>query len=471
MLISYSIFLKALSQTEWITVYKIYPMEGSRMNYTVNIIDTPGFGDTRGIEHDNKIVGQIRQLFSSSDDHGVLCIDAICFIVKAPDARLTIVQKYIFSSIMSLFGKDVEKNICTLITFADGATPPVLASLLESKLPLGEKFTFNNSALFAKNESGSFQTLAPMFWNMGCTNFEYFFKCLERLPTKSLFLTKTVLNERENLKSILSNIRPHVNFGLDKISDLTNQRAFLIKFKNEISDNENFTHTATEHRQIKKDLPVGHHVTNCLKCNRTCHDDCKIPDDIEKSGCIAMNSSGYCTMCPKKCYWDEHKNARYSFTYIPVQVTLTYSDMKKRYEEAKGSKLTQKKVIEKMTKELQELNKEVMNMLDEMNRCKTKLSEIALRPDPLSTVEHLDLMISAETSEKEPGYLDRIKALENMKQTISVDKDAFKINEYVKDMEGDMEEDMSSDDESSEKEKKGKNFFKRGLERIHNFFA
>lgn len=36
---------QAISQTEWITVYKIYPAEGSRLNYTLNIIDTPGFGD------------------------------------------------------------------------------------------------------------------------------------------------------------------------------------------------------------------------------------------------------------------------------------------------------------------------------------------------------------------------------------------------------------------------------------------
>lgn len=98
-------FLQAISQTEWITVYKIYPKEGSRLNCTLNIIDTPGFGDTRGIERDNAIVDQIRHLFSAQGEQGVLYIDAVCFIVKAPDARLTVVQRYIFSSIMSLFGK------------------------------------------------------------------------------------------------------------------------------------------------------------------------------------------------------------------------------------------------------------------------------------------------------------------------------------------------------------------------------
>lgn len=52
---------------------------------------------------------------------------------------------------MSLFGKDIESNICTLITFADGANPPVLASLSEANLPSDSYFQFNNSALFADN--------------------------------------------------------------------------------------------------------------------------------------------------------------------------------------------------------------------------------------------------------------------------------------------------------------------------------
>ena len=71
------------------------------LNYTVNIIDTPGFGDTRGIKRDSAIVEQIRHLFSAQGEQGILDIDAVCFITKAPDARLTPTQKYIFGSISS----------------------------------------------------------------------------------------------------------------------------------------------------------------------------------------------------------------------------------------------------------------------------------------------------------------------------------------------------------------------------------
>jgi septin family protein len=40
-------------------------MEGSKIDYDLNIIDTPGFGDTRGIIRDKAIVDQIREFFTT----------------------------------------------------------------------------------------------------------------------------------------------------------------------------------------------------------------------------------------------------------------------------------------------------------------------------------------------------------------------------------------------------------------------
>ncbi|WAR30921.1 hypothetical protein MAR_033467 [Mya arenaria] len=121
--------LQALPQTEWITRYTIFPEKGSRVSYCLNIIDTPRFGDTRGLQRDQEIVTQIRQFFSAKQPKGVSVIDAICFLIKAPDARLTDVQSYVFQRIMSFLGRDVEDNICSLITFADCRDPLVLAAL------------------------------------------------------------------------------------------------------------------------------------------------------------------------------------------------------------------------------------------------------------------------------------------------------------------------------------------------------
>ena len=431
-------------------------MKGSRLNYTLNIIDTPGFGDTRGIERDGCIVDQIRKLFSLKGSQGVMLIDAVCFIVKAPDARLTAVQKYIFSSIMSLFGKDIKSNICTLITFADGKTPPVLASLNESKLPFGTTFTFNNSALYAENISGSYDSLSPMFWQMGCHSFQRLFMHISGLKTTSLLQTKEVLDEREQLKTILSNIRPKLTVGLSKVSELEQQLDIFRQNENRIKENENFTYTVNETKQKKIDLPVGKHVTNCLNCNLTCHDNCAIADDDQKRSCNVMNSSGDCTICPKNCNWSLHKNTKYVFEYTTEPVTRTYSEMKKAYEEANKLTFTYEKCITKFSSDLAALNKEVLEMMTKMNSCKMRLNDIALAPEPFSDAEQIDMLILAEETDQNPGYQERIKMLQKLKSINFVDKDAEIFARKVQDSSQNIKTVVQK---NAEKEKK-KPFYK-----------
>lgn len=428
----YFYLFQAFSQTEWITVYKIFPTAGSRIDYPLNIIDTPGFGDTRGIERDHAIVDQIRHLFCESDEQSVSFIDAVCFIVKAPDARLTVVQTYIFNSIMSLFGKNIESNICTMITFADGADPPVLASLEESKLPFGSTFNFNNSALFAENKDLKKNMLAPMFWEMGCKSFEVFFEHIQKLVTRSLCQTKIVLEEREQLKTVITSILPQVTAGLSKSAELKRQLEIFEKNKNEIEENQNFEYTVDEVRQEMILLPDKQHVTNCLICNTTCHENCKIADDDKKQNCWAMDKEGNCRICPENCNWSQHKNAKYFIKYVTETVTKTYAEMKERYEGALNKKLTHEQYINRLSLDVDYFLERVMIMMNDMNNCKTRLKEIALRPDPLSTVEHIDLMIQTEEMDKQPGYFDRVKTLKKMKKMALVGKNVEEFGETVK---------------------------------------
>ena len=46
------------SQTTWITAYTFHKTEHSILPYTLTVIDTPGFGDTSGIERDKEIADQ-----------------------------------------------------------------------------------------------------------------------------------------------------------------------------------------------------------------------------------------------------------------------------------------------------------------------------------------------------------------------------------------------------------------------------
>ncbi|WAQ96193.1 hypothetical protein MAR_028883 [Mya arenaria] len=415
---------QALSQTEWITCYTIYPAKGSRLQYTIHIIDTPGFGDTRGIDRDQEIVQQIKELFSEKEPKGVLSIDAVCFLIKAPDARLTPIQSYIFQQIMSLFGKDIEENICSLVTFADGLDPPVFAALKESGLPFGKRFTFNNSGLFAKNKDIECTCLSPMFWDMGMKSFSNFFHYIDDLPTKSLQLTTDVLNERCRLEMTVVNLQPKIDVGLHKIHQLKGEIRFFEENKAIIADNKDFTYFTTSTHQVKKDLPRGQHVTNCTHCHFTCHQNCGIPNNEDKRGCWAMNrSTGFCRICPDNCYWDKHSNTPYIFEYVLVDEVKTYAEMKQKYEDASGKLLTQEQVLEKMGEELGEMIDTIEDMMVTIRNCNVRLGTIALRPNPLTVTEHIDLMIQNEKMQKKNGWYQRVKTLYRFKKRAEVAKD------------------------------------------------
>ncbi|XP_056266447.1 uncharacterized protein LOC130190883 [Pseudoliparis swirei] len=151
---------QAHSQTSEVTVYRVHHQEGFQIPFTLTVVDTPGFGGVKGIARDREITEQIRRLFTSVN--GVGEIDAVCFVTQASLARLSATQRFVFDSVLSIFGKDVEENIEMLVTFADGKQPPVLEAVNASEIQcpkndfgLPVHFKFNNSAWFAhKRGSG-----------------------------------------------------------------------------------------------------------------------------------------------------------------------------------------------------------------------------------------------------------------------------------------------------------------------------
>ncbi|EMD42819.1 Hypothetical protein EHI5A_181180, partial [Entamoeba histolytica KU27] len=90
---------QSISQTSQVTIYNI---KRTKRTPPIKIIDTPGFGDTRGITWDIEITKQIKEAFETK----VLDLNAICFVAPSSNVRLTASQKYIFGNIIDLFGKD-----------------------------------------------------------------------------------------------------------------------------------------------------------------------------------------------------------------------------------------------------------------------------------------------------------------------------------------------------------------------------
>lgn len=137
------------SQTSAVTVYQICGFAGKTLPFALTIIDTPGYGNTRGTECDVATRWSLLKLIQS--DAGVCEINAVGLVLKASDNRMSDRLRYVFDSVASLLDKDI-RNVVPLITHSDGGPPDnVLKALEESRLnavrnhaSLPLYFLFNN---------------------------------------------------------------------------------------------------------------------------------------------------------------------------------------------------------------------------------------------------------------------------------------------------------------------------------------
>ena len=405
---------QAHSQTSKITAYTFH--NPNVFPFTLTVVDTPGFGDTRGIENDKIIVEQIKALFSGG---GIDQIHGVGFVTQASSARLTPTMQYIFDSVLSLFGKDIASNIFLLLTFSDDQKPQVLSAIKEAAIPYKADFKFNNSALFAKYSTGTFD---EMFWRLGVENFDKFFREFGNVEPHSLHLTRENLIERQHLEAVIEGLKMQIRVVLTKIDMLRQKQHILRKREAEILQNQHFTYEVTVSKQRRIELPKNVFVTNCRQCEFTCHYPCPVSEDNEKYRCKAMDRGGpdsaHCTVCPGNCRWSHHVNASHRFeTYYEVE-TQTSDDLKKNLFDAIEGKSQIEYMIADIEKELEMFQNVIVGMVRGAKRSLERLQEIALKPNPLSETEYIDLLIKAENSEKSPGFTERIKAFEMIKEIV-----------------------------------------------------
>ncbi|XP_058483099.1 uncharacterized protein LOC131458226 [Solea solea] len=461
---------QAESQTSEVSVYKVNYQEGFKIPYSLTMVDTPGFGDTRGIGRDKDITEQVRKLFTSAE--GVKEIDAVCFVTQASLARLTATQRYVFDSVLSIFGKDVAENIEMLVTFADGKQPPVLEAINISGLPcpkndlgLPVHFKFNNSALFADNRCLRGETcdedsdddddnFDEMFWKMGAKSMERFFTALGKITTRSLQMTQEVLKERKRLETAVEGLQPQVKAGLAKLEQIRTTKEKIKDQETTMSSNENFQIEVEIIKPVKEELTKsGEFITNCQKCSITCHYPCGIAEDSKKDRCTAMDQTGMCMVCPGKCIWSVHFNQRYRWEYVKVTEKKTLKEIKEKYEQASHEKITTQKLIERQEEEIVGLQDMIIALVEQSASSINRLQEIALKPNPLTIPEYIDMLIDGEMTEAKEGYQARVHSLESMRERAEI------ISKVARGEQLNKSDEQLSQDRQQRKEKVG--FFKK----------
>ena len=103
----------------------------------------------------------------------------------------------------------------------------------------------------------------------------------------------------------------------------------------------------------------------------------------------------------------------------------TFKELKEKYKKASKAAMSIEDTIKQMELEYARLHEEVVRLMERSAQCLNTLKEIALKPDPLSIPEYIDLLIEGEKSEAKPGYLERIKKLQHMRALATVEEVAY----------------------------------------------
>ncbi len=180
--------------------------------------------------------------------------------------------------------------------------------------------------------------------------------------------------------------------------------------KAEMDANKDFKYEieVTVPKQIKNTSNAF--LTNCQNCHFTCHDKIIYANDCDKYMCSAMKDRK-CKVCPGKCVWNVHFNQKYKWDYVTQKRKETYQDLKKRYKAAHGQVMSTQKIFEEIENELDVVQNTVAGLIQNSQMSLKWLHEIALKPNPLSVPDYIDLMIESEKQENKPGFKDHIQSL------------------------------------------------------------
>ncbi|XP_051249889.1 septin-1-like [Dicentrarchus labrax] len=323
------------SQRSDVIVFKIFGFEDKTLPYSLTIIDTPGYGDTRGIEQDVIISQRLFNLFRSED--GVHEINAVGLVLKATENRFSDRLRYIFDSVLSLFGKDMEKNIVALLTHSDGRTPKNALKALEAaniKCARNEKnqpvhFLFDNCQNEDRTEDTEDLKHLHKITTKGLRQFTDF---LEKTAPQNLETTVEVLTERTILTASIQNLRDRVEEIEFKQKEIQQSQKLLQKYKKNMKRNENFIEKVDE--PYKDTETINGRATCCKVCQENCHyPGCTVAWNPE---CCEVMKDGCCTVCPARCPVSAHVKENWRFVNRTKKVQRNKEEMKKKYEENKA---------------------------------------------------------------------------------------------------------------------------------------
>jgi len=428
----------------------------------VRIIDTPGIGDTRGIDHDRINFDHIMTHLSDFDE-----INGICILLKPNNARLSVMFKFCIKELLTHLHRDACKNIVFCFTNARGTfykpgdSLPALRELIKSNkidLQLRKETIYcidNESVRFlaALKQGIKFDEDAKKnystSWEMSVKETDRLIDYISSLQRHKVKNTLS-LNGARRFILVLSRPLAEITSTIQSNIIVAEQRRQKIlestKDKDDLAKNYlyipavdlettpiDFPRTVCTAHGCVKHISVG--AVQKIDYKTHCHPHCYLTgvqkntvNCVALQKCAAMNEQHQCTKCG--CDWSVHMHITYDCQQVQTQI------VDKNVEKQIREKAT---VIEIIQQHLQSLQDRIKALEDEKRQVAKVSAEFAcflkhnaIAPYNDAICDYLDRLIEDEKNTVSAGG-DRTKltGLEKMK---SMYKEEVKIlEEAIKD--------------------------------------
>ncbi|KAI1802416.1 hypothetical protein F4811DRAFT_573088 [Daldinia bambusicola] len=411
---------KGASATQRTTVYPV-----TIGNRTIRLIDTPGIGDTRGIQYDKKNMADILTTLSSYDDlHGIL------ILVKSNNARLTVTFNFCMKELLTHLHRSAANNIAFGFTntrisnYTPGDTFGPLSTLIQTHSDIGLSLTGGTTYCF---DSESFRYLAAFKNGVVMENEEDFRRSWEHSRMESLrlidyFKSKTPhkvqstisLNGARQLIASLTKpmaeisalIKANIAMSEDRIKEMANTRVTGEKLKERLHIQK--MHLRSKQlerpRTVCKDKDCielrddgGGVVVTVYKTH--CHPECYLDnvqvDQVAHPGlihCAAFSGNNYCHECGH--HWQNHLHVL--FELEEYLATVTDTEVERQIEANANDVILREAAIQGLNNLIAEYKEEHTTIQNASARFGVFLKKYSITPYNDTTLEYLDMLIRDE---------------------------------------------------------------------------
>ena len=331
---------KMESKTYGVKLYKVELCE-----LKIGVIDSPGFGDSRGLSEDKRNAKKIVSALTSEE-----YVNCICLVINGRMARMSATLRYVMTEVTAILPRIVLNNVIVVFTnvgdpldlnFDPGSLKDFFgqdikeenifclenpycrlekakekqATLSRKRIAASLQKSFDEAGFMLKDMCEVIKKFAPVH----TCHFEELYQKKQEIERRTLRL----LTEYDNQKS------------LEKAIKRAEESVKVASNSKELNANYRSTQTVTRWNQV----PTKRHNTLCgaAHCYSNCHVPCHLPKSFDKEvfrKCRSMDGGDTCTEC-NHSYRLHHHDEVVHVKEETVEEMID-EETRKRFEDAKS---------------------------------------------------------------------------------------------------------------------------------------